>query len=129
VPCDLRAVGDVEGAGSRFDSNAAAAVGRRSVSGAVASEVSALAWETETLSVRRQSPDLDALARRWWKAFESAHSALRVAAPYLSGKELRERSCRLAEERSNVAPLLQRLARELQTDSRFVRWLAAPTSL
>lgn len=64
-----------------------------------------------------------------WQAFESAHSALRVAAPCLSGKELRARSSRLAEEPSKVARLLERVARDLQAHGRHVRWLAAPTRL
>jgi hypothetical protein len=90
-----------------------------------------LAWETETLSGRRQSPSpqLDALARSWWKAFESAYSALRVAGPYLTARERGERSSRLAEERSKVARLLESLACDLQADGRYVRRLAAPTSL
>jgi hypothetical protein len=77
----------------------------------------------------RESPQLDALARGWWTALESARYALRVAGPYLSGKEPGERGFRLAEERSDVARLLESLARDLQADSRFVRLLAAPTSL
>jgi hypothetical protein len=105
------------------------AVGDQFVSSAVASQVSGSVWETETLHAQRKSPHLDALARAWWKAFESAHSVLRVAGPYLSGNELGERGYRLAEERSNVAQLLESLARDLQVDSTFVRWLAAPTSL
>jgi hypothetical protein len=129
VPRELPGFDDVEAAGSRFNGNAAAVPGRQDVSGVVAGQVSALAWGTETLSVRRQSPDLDALARGWWKAFESADSALRVAGTYLGGKELGERRSRLAEERSKVARLLESLARDLQADGSFVRWLAAPTSL
>jgi hypothetical protein len=129
VPRELPAFGEVEAAGSPFNGNAATLLGRPITSGAVASEVSALAWERETLGLRRQAPHLDALARGWWKAFESAQSALRVAGPYLSGKELGERSSRLAEERIKVARLLESLAREPQADGGYVRWLAAPTSL
>jgi hypothetical protein len=69
---------------------------------------------------------LDALARRWWEALEAARSALRAADPYLDGPELGEGSRRLADERSDVARLLQSLARELQADSGFVGWFAAP---
>jgi hypothetical protein len=129
VPHELPAFGEVEAAGSDFDANAAAVLGLQIASGAVASQVSASVWETKTLSVRRQAPHLDALARGWRRAFESAHSALRVAGPYLSGTDLGERSHRLAEERSNVARLLESLARDLQADSSFVRWLTDPTSL
>jgi hypothetical protein len=103
--------------------------GRQTVSSAVAGQLSALVGETATWSGRRESPQLDALARSWWKALESARSALRAAGPYLSGEELGERSSRLAEERSNVARLLESLARDLQADSSFVRWLTEPTSL
>jgi hypothetical protein len=84
--------------------------------------------ETETSSLTRQSQHLDALARRWWLAFETAGSALRAAGPYLGGQDLGERSRRLVEERSDVARLLQSLARDLQAESGFVRWLAAPTN-
>jgi hypothetical protein len=76
-----------------------------------------------------QLPQLDALARSWWKALERARSALRVAGPYLSWTELGERSSRLAEERISVARLLEELAHDLQANSRFVRSLAAPKSL
>jgi len=106
VPREVRALGDVEAAGFRFNGDAATVPGGR-----------------------REPQQLDALARSWWKALESARSALRVAGPYLSGTELGERSSRLAEERICVARLLERLARELQTNSRFVRSLAAPKSL
>jgi hypothetical protein len=103
--------------------------GRQTVSSAVAGQLSALVGETATWSGRRDSSQLDALARSWCKALESARSALRAAGPYLSGEELGERSSRLAEERSNVARLLESLARDLQADSSFVRWLTEPTSL
>jgi hypothetical protein len=105
VPRELPAFDDVEPAGFRFDGNA-----------------------TETMGGRRESPQLDALAGSWSKALESARSALRAAGPYLSGKELGERSSRLAEERSNVAQLLEGLARDLQAHTGYT-WLAAPTSL
>ncbi len=73
-----------------------------------------------------RSPHLEALAGLWRSAFETARSALRAAGPYLDAQELGAHSRRLVEERSDVARLLQGLARELQADSRFVRWLAAP---
>jgi hypothetical protein len=128
VPRELRAFVDVEAAGSDSDGNATTVPGRQTVSSAVAGQLSALVGETAR-SGRRESPQLDALARSWWKALESARSALRAAGPYLSGEELGERSSRLAEERSNVARLLESLARDLQADSSFVRWLTEPTSL
>jgi hypothetical protein len=103
---DFRALGDVEAAGFRFNGDAATVPGDR-----------------------REPPQLDALARSWWKALESARSALRVAGPYLSGTELGERSALLAEERICVARLLERLARDLQANSRFEHSLAAPKSL
>jgi hypothetical protein len=43
-----------------------------------------------------RSPDLDALARRWWLAFATARSALDVIRPYLGGQELSERRRRSA---------------------------------
>jgi hypothetical protein len=102
--------------------------GGQLVSNAVAREVSASVWETEALGGRPQSPNLDGVAWAWSKALESAHSALGVAGPYLSGEELGERTQRLAEERRKVARLLECLARDLQADSGFLSGLAAPWS-
>jgi hypothetical protein len=129
VPIELPAADGVATAGSRLNGDAAALLGRQVNSSALAREVSVLVWETETVSGRRQSPQLDALARSWRKAFEGAYSALRVAGPYLTAKELGERRDRLAEERSKVARLLDSLASDLQVHSKLVRSLAAPTSL
>jgi hypothetical protein len=129
VPRGLPALGNGDVAGARVSGTTAAVPGRLVGSSAVASQLSALVGETETLGGRRGSPQLAALAGSWWKVFESAHSALHVASPYLSGKELGERRHRLAEERSKVARLLETLARDLQAHDRFTRRLAAPTSL
>ena len=106
MPREFRALGDVEAGGFRFNGDAATVPGGR-----------------------REPPQLDALARSWWKALESARSALRVAGPYLSGTEIGERSALLAEERIYVARLLERLERDLQANGRFVRSIAAPKSL
>jgi hypothetical protein len=103
-----------------------AAPGGQLVFSAVASRVAVSVRKSETVSVSRQSLHLHALARAWWKAFESAQSALRAASPHLGGNELGERGRRLAEERSDVARLLESLARDLQVDSGSVRWLATP---
>ena len=89
----------------------------RQGTGGVITAGSSAVEETETLSVTRRSPHLDALARRWSEAFETARSALRAAGPYLGAQELGERSRRLVEERSEVARLLESLARELQAHS------------
>jgi hypothetical protein len=129
VPLDLHAFGRVEAAGARLSGTTAAVPGPLTGSSAVASQLSALVGETETLGGRRESRQLDALAGSWWQAFESAHSALLIAGRYLGGKELGERSYRLAEERSKVARLLETLAHDLQARGRFMRRLAAPTSL
>jgi hypothetical protein len=57
---------------------------------------------------------LEVLAGLWWRAFETARSALRVAGPYLDGRELVEHSRRLVKERSEIACLLQGLGRDLK---------------
>jgi hypothetical protein len=94
--------------------------------GALSGPIAAAVKETEARHAA--VAHLDALARRWGRAFETAGSALRAATPYLRGQELGERSRRLADERSDVTLLLQGLAHELKADSGFVRWLAAPSS-
>jgi hypothetical protein len=92
--------------------------------GAVSGRVSAAACEPQMLHVPQPSPPVHALARAWWKAFESAQSALSAASPYLSGIELGQRLRRLGKERSEIAQLLESLARDTQADSGFVRWPA-----
>lgn len=82
--------------------------------------------QVEGLSSVRQPDSLDALAGRWWAAFEAAQSALRAAGRYLSGEELAERIRRLALERGQTLQALSELARELHTDSVLVGWLATP---
>jgi beta-phosphoglucomutase-like phosphatase (HAD superfamily) len=72
------------------------------------------------------SPDVDALAGRWWAAFEAAQSALRSAGRYLGAQEVGERGRRLAEERSEVVQLLQGLARDRHVEALLVQWLATP---
>jgi hypothetical protein len=94
------------------------------VSGTVSGRVSAAACEPQMLHVPQPSPPVHALARAWWKAFESAQSALSAASPYLSGIELGQRLRRLGKERSEIAQLLESLARDMQADSGFVRWPA-----
>jgi hypothetical protein len=98
--------------------------GSQLVSGTVSGRVSAAACEPQMLHVPQPSPPVHALARAWWKAFESAQSALSAASPYLSGIELGQRLRRLGKERSEIAQLLESLARDMQADSGFVRWPA-----
>ena len=77
----------------------------------------------------RQSPDLDAIAQAWWKAWEAAQSALNAGGRYLSAQELSERRRRLGEERGAVVRLLQGLTRDLGADSWFITyWLSAPAA-
>jgi beta-phosphoglucomutase family hydrolase len=76
----------------------------------------------------RQSPDLDALARRWWAALATARSALDIVAPLLGGEELTGRRRRLVEERGDVAVLLQAITRDQHADSWFVRWFSGPVT-
>lgn len=65
-------------------------------------------------SVVLEPPRLDALSRLGWRAFETAHSALRAADAYLDVRELVERNRQLDDERSNVARLLRDIARDLR---------------
>lgn len=99
--------------------------GDQLISGALSDRKAVAGKETETRHAA--VAHLDALARRWGQAFETAASALRAATPYLGGQELGERSRRLAEERSDVTLLLHGLAHELKADS-FVRWPAIASS-
>ena len=69
---------------------------------------------------------VDALTARWWAALDAAQSALRAGGSSLGGAELADRSRHLAEERTKTVQLLQGLARDLHTDSRLLRLLAAP---
>jgi hypothetical protein len=80
-------------------------------------EVEAAGFSPDTALAVRQSTYLNVLAARWRAAFDAARSALGVVGPYLDREELTERTRRLAEERSEVARLLQRLARDLQQGS------------
>ncbi len=69
---------------------------------------------------RRQSPlNIEALRARWRAALDAAESALRAAAGYLSGTELREAQSRIAGERTSVLGLLAAYARDGGTSAQF----------
>lgn len=74
-----------------------------------------------------RSAEIDELAGRSWMALETAQSALRAATRYLDPEDVRKRTSRLAEQRSQTVDLLRGLARDQHTDGSLLHWLDVPT--
>jgi HAD superfamily hydrolase (TIGR01509 family) len=75
--------------------------------------------------VVREPLDLDALAARWWVAYEAAERGLQGAGQPLLALETTERARRLAQQHARAAELLQDLSRELGRVCLLVQWLGA----
>ncbi len=68
---------------------------------------------------RQHALNVEALTAGWRAALDAAESALRAAAGYLPGTELREAQSRIAGERTSVLGLLAAYARDGGTSAQF----------
>lgn len=75
--------------------------------------------------VTADAVDLDSLIGKWREALEAAQAALRAGSDDLQGSELRVRSKRLADERSETVSLLDALARDRHMKHFLVRLLSS----
>jgi HAD superfamily hydrolase (TIGR01509 family) len=74
--------------------------------------------------VAREQLDPDALAARWWVAFEAGERGLQAGQHHIA-LDTTERGRRLAQQQARAAELLRDLARELGRVCPLVQWLSA----